>query len=137
VDLIAILLGIITAGIGFASGLISLLLERKRRRQEKSREPTLQDKISQLTKSLESSVEVITQIEEDVRQRRELVDKLEADAKRYENLLETNRDQIEAIVQTMSVPIKKESRISLWLSSTVAFAIALLFFALGFFLGKK
>jgi hypothetical protein len=105
--------------------------------KSKKRGPTLQDRLSNLTNSLESATTVISEIEFEVSKRKDLAQKLETDIKRYQNLQELNKDQIEAVAQTLSIPLKTESRKSLIYNTVVSFIIALVFFAIGYFIGTR
>ena len=99
--------------------------------------PTLKDKISDLTKNLESSVAVITEIETEISKRKNLAQQLEADIERYDKLREINKAQVEAITQTLTIPLEKQSRKSLIINGVITFVVGLVFFAIGYFLGGR
>jgi len=101
--------------------------------KRKGKELTLQDRISKLTKNLESSVAVITEIETEISKRKNLAQQLETDIGRYNKLKEINKAQVEAIAQTLKIPLLKESRKSWIINALVAFVVALIFFLVGHF----
>jgi amino acid transporter len=104
---------------------------------EERKEPTLQNRISSLTKNLESSVAVITEIEAEISKRKSLAQQLEADIERYKKLEGISKEQVEAIVQILRIPLKKESRRSLILNGIVNVVVAFGFFILGYFIGGR
>ncbi len=124
------------AAAGIVASIFALFQELEKRRKKK-KEPTLQDRISNLTKNLKSSVAVITEIEEEISRRKNLAVKLEADIERYSRLKEINQAQVEAIAQALEIPIKKESLKSLIRNSVISILIAGAFLALGYFLGGR
>ena len=105
--------------------------------REERKEPTLQDRISSLTKNLESSAALITQIEAEISKRKGLAQQLEANIERYKKLEGISKEQVEAIAQILRIPLKKESRNSLILNAIVNVAVALGFFILGYFIGGR
>ena len=94
-------------------------------------------KISNLTKNLESSAAVIAEIETEISKRKNLAKQLEADIERYNALKEINEAQVEAIAQTLKIPLVKESRKSLIINAIITFAVALIFFAIGYLIGGR
>lgn len=126
-------------GISFSvavSGLL-FLVQSALRKKEKEKEPTLQDRISNLTKNLESSVAVITEIESEISKRKNLAQQLEADIERYNTLKDISKAQVEAIAQTLKIPLEKESRNSLIKTAIITFVVTLIFFILGYLLGGR
>ena len=117
---------------GALTFLVSLWIERKRR--EKA--PTLEDRITSLTGNLKSSSSVISEIQTEIEKRGEIAQKLKADVQRYEQLRELNQPQVEAIAQTIRSEISGESRKSMWRNAGIAFAIALVFFFIGWWVGS-
>jgi dipeptide/tripeptide permease len=136
------LISILATAIGTAAvgasvfSLLKYLWERWEQKG-KGKEPTLQDRISNLTKNLESSVAIITEIETEISKRKNLAQQLEADIERYNKLKEINKAQVEAIAQTLRIPLVKESRKSLIINAIVTFVVALIFFAIGYFVGGR
>ncbi len=127
---------VIAVVLGIFATLIALLQELEKRRKKK-KEPALQDRISELTKSLESSVAVIAEIEEEISKHKNLEAEIERLTRLKESLEEIDQDKQEAIAQTLEIPIKKESRKSFWLNLITSFFIAAAFFAIGYFIGGK
>lgn len=127
---------VIAAVLGIFVTVIALLQELEKRRKKK-KEPTLQDRISELTKSLESSVAVIAEIEEEISNQKNLEAEIERLTRLKESLEEIDQDKVEAIAQTLEIPIKKESRKSFLLNLIASILIATAFFAIGYFVGGK
>jgi len=105
--------------------------------RQKKKEPTLQDKISELTGNLKTSVSVIAEIEKEISDKYEEWKQIEENIERNKQIKEISEAQIEAIIKTMEIPIKKESRRSLIQNSVITFIIAAAFFFLGYFLGSR
>ena len=105
-----------------------------RKRKEKEKAPTIEDRITTLSESLKNSLSVISEIESEIENRSQVVSKLKDDVKRYEKLKELNEAQVEAIAQTIRGEIAGESRKSIWRNAIITFVVALIFFFLGFWL---
>ncbi|GAH37891.1 unnamed protein product [marine sediment metagenome] len=121
---------------GAVAGLVAIWSYRRQRRRRKEA-PTLEDRIETLTQNLESSSAVISEIEDEISKRSHMAEKLREDVRRYEQLKELNQSQVEAIVQTVRSEIAGESRKSIWRNAIVTFAIALVFFFLGLWVGGR
>lgn len=131
---ISTILGIALGTAAVATSVLSLVRLQLTRRK-RGKEPTLQDRISRLTKNLESSVAVITEIEAEISKRKSLAQQLEADIERDKKLKEINEAQAEAIAQALRIPLEKESRKSLITNAVISFVVALVFFAIGYAIG--
>lgn len=129
----------VLAGIGAAlvTAFIAGITYYDWKRKAEEREPTLQDRISDLTKNLKSSVAVITEIETEISKRKELAQHLEADIERYEKLKEISKEQMEAVSQILRIPLQKESRKSLIINGIINFVVAFGFFIIGYFIGGR
>lgn len=127
----------ITAIAGAVISLLTSLYQQRLKKKGKGEELTLQDRISDLTKNLESAAAVVTDIEAEISKRKNLAQQLETDIERYNKLKEINQAQVEAIAQTLRIPLLKESRKSLVINALVTFVIALIFFGVGYFVGGK
>jgi len=134
-DVMSILGIALGAAVAVSAGftIVRLLLGRG----EEEKEPTLQDRISNLTKNLESSATVITEIEAEISKRKSLAQQLETDIERDKKLKEISKDQVEAIAQTLRIPLVKESRKSLIINAIITFVVALVFFAIGYLVGGR
>lgn len=84
-------------------------------------------KITLLTENLNKSAETIAEIERDIQQRHELVTKLQRDAEIAERVSKLNREQVDAIAQTLQGELEKRERNSFWWT----FAYNLFFVLLG------
>ena len=131
-------LSLVLAGVlGLIGAIIALLQELYIRRVKKKKEPTLQNRISVLTENLKSSVAVITEIEGEISKRNDLVKQQEEAMKRYDILKDVSQTQVEAIAQTLEIPIKRESRKSTIRNTIISLLVAIAFFTLGYFLGGR
>lgn len=108
--------------------LISYLVQKKRSKKS----PSIEDKITSLNNNLKDSLSVISEIESEIKNRSEIVNKLKEDDRRYEEIKELNQSQVEAIAQTIKGELASESRKSLWRNAIITFIVALIFFLLGF-----
>jgi hypothetical protein len=104
--------------LGLVGALISIISEFFRRsiftlfRDEK--EEGIEDRIKKLTSALTQSTKFISQIEEEIKKRAELADRLKADVDRYKKLCSVRSDEVEAIAQTLRFELQKEGRKSFW-----------------------
>jgi hypothetical protein len=104
---------------------------------QKRKEPTLEDRISNLTKNLKSSAALITELETEISKRKLIAQQLEAEIEGYNKLKEIDRAQVEAIAQIMNIPLKKESRKSLIINVIVTIVVAFIFFAIVYVVGGR
>ena len=63
--------------------------------------PVLEQRITELTNSLQKSSRSISDIEQEIEQRKSLVDKLREDAKIAEGLKTLNKEQVDAVAATL------------------------------------
>ncbi len=117
------------AVIGAASGLVSTLFNLYN-----PSTPALADRISRLTKSLNDSARIITEIEKEVDQRQELLERLQRDAETAKNLAALNSPQANAVVQALRGELDKESNKSFWIGAGQNFVFTILGALLGIFL---
>jgi hypothetical protein len=89
--------------------------------------PSAEDRVARLVAALEESSTVIREIEREVTARRALAQRLQADVARHRELLNLNRDEVEAVAQTLRVEVQSEARRGFWLN----FLLSALFFVLG------
>jgi len=111
---------------GFMVGIqfLGLLLERKLKLKHGE---TSRARIDRLSKALNESIELTSEIENEIRSRHKVVEKLKEDVERYEELSSIKASEIEAVAQTIRGEIKRESNKSLLKSTIVNF----LFFIAG------
>jgi hypothetical protein len=119
---------IAVAVVGLSS--VGTLIDRHRR-------PSLQARIQSLNLSLKKSASLIAEMQGEIESRAALIEKLEADVQRYEKLKELKPEEAEAVEQIIRQELAREGRVSLLRNSAVAFGIALFFFLLGFWTGRK
>ena len=67
-----------------------------------------------LSENLNKSAETIAEIERDIQQRHELVTKLQRDAEVAEQVTKLNREQVDAIAQTLQGELDKRERQGFW-----------------------
>jgi t-SNARE complex subunit (syntaxin) len=112
-----------------AAGLIgSILVEDffKKQRSPKT-QGTIEDRIKQLTSSLQESTKLISQVESEISERSALVEKLKKDSETYEQIVKLKEADVEAIAQLLRGELKKEGNRSFWKGVAVNF----LFFIFG------
>jgi predicted PurR-regulated permease PerM len=103
-------------------------------RGKKEITPSIEDKITTLATNFKNSLTVISEIESEIENRSKIVNKLQDDVKRFEQLKELSKTQVEAIAQTLRGEIAGESKKSLWRNAIITFIVSLLFFFLGYWL---
>jgi outer membrane murein-binding lipoprotein Lpp len=102
----------VAVGIVFVATLALLLLVVRRRRIARS-SPTLERRISELSTNLMSAASTVAEIENEVKARQELVERLKSDAERAETLAKLHRPEVEAVAQALRVELKWFDRRSL------------------------
>jgi TolA-binding protein len=90
-------------------------------------EETFEDRIRRLATALESSAATISEIQGEIDRRQSLVEQLQQDANRYEQLSKLKRAEAEAVAQLVEGKLRQGERRSLWLG----FAMNFFFFLLG------
>jgi phosphate/sulfate permease len=111
--------------IGIIVALFVQFLTRMTLRERK--ESTTEDRVKRLTNSLSEAVSLIGAIEAEIKSRSELAIQLEQDIKKYNQLKDISKSEVEAIAQLFRGELAKESRVSFWRGVGVNF----LFFILG------
>lgn len=76
--------------------------------------PPLEQRISELTDSLQKSSRSISDIEQEIEQRKSLVDQLREDAKIAEGLKTLNKEQVDAVAATLRGQLQVQSDESWW-----------------------
>jgi TolA-binding protein len=104
------------------AGLFEILVLKKFRRPE-----TLEIRIKKLMSALKESSKLVTEVESEISARQELVVELQKDAQRYQQLIQLNKEQVEAVAQVLQGELRKEGNKSFWRGVCVNFV----FFALG------
>jgi hypothetical protein len=96
----------------------------------KPREIDLAERIKMLTSSLNSTARTITQIEDEIKRRQVLVERLKQNADTASKLAAMNKEQADAVAQTLRVEIEKENQKSFWSSQMLAIGYTVLGVAL-------
>jgi t-SNARE complex subunit (syntaxin) len=111
-----------------AGSLLSIAWQMRRRlAKPKEQIYTVEDRIRILSHSLAEVTNLISQIEAEVRTRSALVEKLKKDAELYNQIVEINKPEVEAVAQLLRGELKQESKKNFWLGVAVNFV----FFVLG------
>jgi hypothetical protein len=92
----------------------------------KKKDADLPSKIQTLTASLNSASQAIGQIENEIKQRQELVQKLEKEADTASKIAALNKEQMDAVAQVLRSEIKSDERQNFWGAQLLAFFYAAL-----------
>lgn len=104
------------------SALVSILQEYVlKKRHGTTGDESLEDRITKLTSALTESASLVSQIEDEIKQRQSVVERLELDAKTYQEIANLRRPEVEAVAQVIRGEIKSESRRSFWIQIAVNF----------------
>lgn len=90
-----------------ASTVLQLLVER-------AEQGTIEERVENLSASLKSTAQIITQIEQEVTSRQELVEKLKRDAQTARQLAKLNREEAEAVAQAIRGEIERSDERRFW-----------------------
>ena len=113
---------------GITSAVATFWFGRRRRSAQRgTTEESTEQRITRLTTALSESSHVIQEIEAEMQDRTELVEKLKRDAETYERLRHINREEAEAVAQALGGELRKEGRRSLLTNFLMNFG----FFVLG------
>ena len=120
---------IIGALVSIAAAALTDSYERERRSARRGviAQESTEQRIARLTTALSESSHVIQEIEAEMKNRTELVEKLKRDAETYERLRNINREEAEAVAQALGGELRKEGRRSLLTN----FFMNFVFFVLG------
>jgi hypothetical protein len=80
----------------------------------KNRPPTLEQKITVLTGSLNNAARAISDIEQEIQSRQQFADKLRADAEEAKKIATLNKEQVDAVAQTLRGQLQEQERASYW-----------------------
>jgi flagellar biosynthesis/type III secretory pathway M-ring protein FliF/YscJ len=123
-------ISLIAAAFGAFGSIVAAVLTvwiRRRRLGIAGGAVTTEQRIARLTTALSESSHVIQEIEAEMKDRTELVEKLKRDAETYERLRNINREEAEAVAQALGGELRKEGRRSLLTNFFMNFG----FFVLG------
>ena len=85
----------------------------------KSAGETLEDRIERYLSAVRDAARAIDEIDGAIEERRKVVEELQEDKTKYDSLLELSASEVEAVMQSLSVPIKKEAKKSRMLSIVI------------------
>jgi Fe2+ transport system protein B len=112
-----------------ATGNLSALLNRT----ELSTTP----KLVTLSERLESASSAISEVEAEIEKTKKLVDELEQKKNLYEQVVNTNREQVEAISLLLNEQRRQDEAKSFWIDTVIGLLINLAIMFVGFFLEYK
>lgn len=96
------------------SFLVQLLKSGVLKVYAETNEPSLEDKIKELSSYLEKSANMIKNVEDEINQKQQLVASLQKDEDTYKTLLLQDKDKVNAIVNVIQSAAKKENDKSFW-----------------------
>jgi hypothetical protein len=70
--------------------------------------------VKRLVAALTESTRVMAEIQREVTARSALAERLQRDVERHQELLALNREEVEAVAQTLRVEVQREGRRSFW-----------------------
>lgn len=91
-----------------------------------SKVETIENRVQILTTSLQQAIELISEIEGEIRARSVLVEQLQKDMELYDKLVELKRPEVEAIAQLLRGELRMESKSTFWKGFAVNFILFLL-----------
>ncbi len=93
-------------------------------------DPTpLETRIAQLSEQLNESARIIGEAEQEIASRRDLVEQLAADQRRYEGLTRLQEDEVQAVAQTLQRELDRAGRRALY--EQIALGVLFLFAGIG------
>ncbi len=105
--------------------LYDLLLELRQSRSD------LDEQVSEAIESLQRSSQLVSQLEEGLRQRSERLNQLREEYERYSKLAEIEELKVEALIQQLEVTLGKERGRERWFEIAMNFFFGLVFFVAG------
>ena len=117
----------VLATLGAAGSLIGELIGKLIRKKEEKKKPELTKRVETLTASLTKSTSLISEIQDEIEKRHELVTKLKEDTEHYNTLSKLKEKEAEAVAQLLEGIVNKDSQRSFYKGVIVNF----IFFALG------
>jgi hypothetical protein len=120
--IIAVLGGAAAAGTG--GQLVVRLLQM---RSEERKQERIGERVDRLTRSLKEAIDLIDQIEGEIRERQSLATRLQADIQSYERLAELKAEEVEAVTQLLRAELHSDARRFFWRAAV----LNSLFFLLG------
>ena len=113
--------------VGAGASLLGEYLRKKTEKSEKGDEPDLSNRVKSLTDSLNTSTSLISEIQEEIEKRHELVTKLQKDTEHYEALSKLKEKEAEAVAQLLQGIVNQDSHRSFYKGVLANFV----FFVLG------
>jgi thiamine biosynthesis lipoprotein ApbE len=121
----------VTAGVGALLSALAAWSEARMRRRSRASGERVQERVDRLTGTLRDAMSALAttseELQQEVDQGQQLVARLQADARTYEELARVNRTQAEAVATLVRGELATEGRRSFW----KGFAMNLGFFVAG------
>lgn len=113
--------------VGAGASLIGEYLRRKKKTSENKGKVDLAHRVKTLTESLNTSTSLISEIQQEIEKRHELVTKLQKDTEHYEALSKLKEKEAEAVAQLLEGIVNQDSKRSFYKGVLVNF----IFFVMG------
>ena len=126
---------VVVTVLGAILAVVAQLYERLRERKKK--EETIEDRINTLTTSLRDASRIVSQVEEEIADRQQLVQRLQKDAETYNKVASLNKGDVEAVAQVLRGELKKDDRRKLFRDILLNFVFFMLGLAASFFLLRR
>ena len=121
----------LAAGLGAITGAVYPIWQALRSRKESTRQENLSEKIERLSKALASAAATVTEIEQEIEKRSELVQQLEQEKAVAEEIVSLSADQVKAVADLLSIPVKRETTRGVWVTGVLTVVSGALFFLFG------
>ena len=113
--------------VGAGASVVGEYLRKKKESTEKPGKVDLAFRVKTLTDSLNTSTSLISEIQEEIEKRHELVTKLQKDTEHYETLSKLKEKEAEAVAQLLEGIVNQDSKRSFYKGVLVNF----IFFVMG------
>jgi len=125
------LVALLGTGLGALAGAVYQIWQAFRSRGESTREETLSERIDRLSTALASAAATVTEIEQEIAKRSELVQQLEQEKAIAERIVSLSADQVKAVADLLSIPVKRETTRGVWVTGVLTVVSGALFFLFG------
>lgn len=115
VVVLSIIFGVIISVVGYV-GISAISYFRSD--TESVPQPTLKDRIDNLSRSLSEATTIISEVEGEVNTRKNLLAQLERDRKVTEELVKLNKEQVAAVTSAIGGELNKDKRSEFWVDIT-------------------
>ena len=116
-----LVMGVIGGMMALLGSLLEFLFREKRRSTE-----AIEFRIEKLTGALHNATSLIGEVENEIKKRSALVEKLQSDAEHYEQLIQLKKPEVEAVAQLLRGELNQAGNRSFWQGAVLNFAFFLL-----------